>query len=416
MTSQRKWQFDFDLRRAWCLMPLVLLLVVFGIAEVVRPAAGLFSKAYRAEVSWVTECPEKPVGGDSILMREPKGSVEAFGPDLNGRIRWAAAGGVSIALALITLLASALIVARQFGAVVKHPVRIVLVALAGLILVTTLAMFGGTKIATPVLQAIGIICVLVAIGGHAAKHRVGFIASVVLLLATAGWIITGLPLEAWTTGQVPGGRYGAFALTTPFFDGLQDALFRLSIGGWPRLDRAIGGVSVFVVVTLALAVCALASDCSRNPRGEEGQLRDSAESMRLLQYLGAGVLVAGVVYVKMLHDWPVALVCGANTVAVLTDFSNHWSTILATYWTLMLVAIFVPAHITLARAARQLARSELTGKETPVSEKVVDEWLEAHGLKASPAKQVTQLVAILSPWLTSVPLAGLVEILKQGFS
>jgi hypothetical protein len=81
----------------------------------------------------------------------------------------------------------------------------------------------------------------------------------------------------------------------------------------------------------------------------------------------------------------------------------------------MLIAIFVPAQISLARAVRQLARNSLQGRPEPASEKEVDAWLDERGLRTSPAKQITQFVALLSPWLTSVPIAALFDYAKQAF-
>lgn len=410
MTSAK--ERAFTLRRAWCLMPLLSLFVVFGIAEIVRPAAGFFSIKDGPQFEWTSQCPAKAVLVGPIQLRSPAGSLEAFGRDVNGRIRWAAAAAVSIALGLMTLLTSALIVARHLSSGTNHPVKKTLIAMG--VLSVTGAVVMSFENAQAILPAIGIACVFVAIWGHATNRAVGFAALVVLVLATAAWVITELPIPAWTANVLPEDRYRTFALTTPLFDRLQAVLYASRVG-WPWFDRAIGGLSILVVVTLAIAVCALVADCGREPQPEDAQLRERAESLRLLLYLGGGVLVGGVVYIKMLHDWPLALICDNKAVTLLTDLSNHWSVIVATYWTLMLVAIFVPAQITLARAARQLARAQLQGGKAPVSEKGVDEWLEERGLRASAAKQITQFVAILSPWLTSVPVAALFDYLKQAF-
>ena len=65
-------------------------------------------------------------------------------------------------------------------------------------------------------------------------------------------------------------------------------------------------------------------------------------------------------------------------------------------------------------AARELARSRLRGEKGPASEKTVDHWLDEQGLRASPAKQITQLVAVLGPWLTSVPVAAVFDYFNKA--
>jgi hypothetical protein len=183
---------------------------------------------------------------------------------------------------------------------------------------------------------------------------------------------------------------------------------------------------MLVVATLAIAVCALVADCRRDPDGvatrraggqsAEAALRDHANAVQLLQYLGGGVLVGGVVYLKLLHDWRIPLICDSGAATMLTGLANHWPVVVATYWTLMLVAIFVPVQISLARAARDLARRKLAWPREPVSEQQVDEWLDARGLRASPAKQIANVVTVLSPWLTSVPVAALFDYARQALA
>lgn len=400
-----------NLRRAWCLMPLLLLLVVFCIGEIVRPAAGFFEITYDTKFASTAVCPEQVGTEGPVLVRSPAASLEAFGGDVNGRIRWAAAAAVSAALGLMTLLVSTLIIARQLCSSMKRPVVTMLAALAVLATLSAVVLATGEPQGLMSLICCG--CLLVAIAGHALNHRVGVIASAILLFAVTGWVITELPIPAWIAESPVGRTYRTFSLTTPLFDRLQLALFSSHVG-WPWFDRAIGGLSTIVVVTLAVAVCALVADCRREKQ-DDAALRERAESLRLLLYLGGGVLVGGVVYIKLLHDWPLALVCGKPAVTLFTDLSNHWPVVVATYWSLMLIAIFVPAQISLARAARKLADAELKQGTEPASEKAIGVWLDERGLRASPAKQIAQFVALLSPWLTSVPVAGLFDYVKNAF-
>lgn len=400
----------YDLRRAWCLMPLIGLMAVFAIGDTIKSAAGLFEISPAMSFEWVDRCVTGAAPAPSVYLRSPAGSLDAYAADLSGRFRWAAAAAFAVGLGVLALLASAFVVARQLNAVTKHALRISVIAVGALAVVTLLAMYAGSGI-------LPIICfglVIVALVGHCMNHRVGAIASAILVSATAAWVVTELPVGAWLSGDYTAGRYQQFALTTKLFDNLQIAIQELGIG-WPWFDRAIGGLSSVVVVTLAVAVCALAAECRRDPPQDDARLRDRAESLRSLLYLGGGVLVSGVIYIKMLHDWPLPLLCDKQAVTLFTELSNHWPVVVATYWSLMLIAIFVPAQISLARAARELARNRLQGGAQPASEKEVDAWLDEHGLRTSPAKQITQFVALLSPWLTSVPIAALFDYAKQAF-
>jgi hypothetical protein len=401
-----------DLRRAWCLMPLISLLVVFGIGEIVKPASGIFEIPSAIEFAWTAECAAGAAGGSPVYLRSPAGSIAAFAADLSGRFRWAAAAAFAIGLGLMTLLASAFIVARQLGSVTRHPVRVTLIALGALVVTSTAAVtIDGADNLPPI---IGFGCLLVALWGHATNRPVGAIASAILVSATAAWVLTELPLGAWLFDAPTTGRYQKFALTTTLFDNLQATLHTSRVG-WPWFDRAVGGLSAVVVVTLAVAVCALAADCRRDLPLEDARLRERAESLRVLLYLGGGVLVGGVIFIKMLHDWPLSLLCDKQAVTLFGELATHWPVVVATYWSLMLIAIFVPAQISVARAARTLARAKLSERPEPASEKDVDAWLDERGLRTSPTKQITQFVALLSPWLTSVPFAALFDYAKQAF-
>jgi hypothetical protein len=401
----------FNLRRAWCLMPLLSLLLVFTLSEIVRPASGIFETPYETTFSTIAQCPEKSAPSDPVYLASPAGSLEAFGNDVNGRIRWAGAAAVSTALGLVTLLVCALLIGRQLCASVKHPALVLLAAMAALGAMAAFVLSTGKAGDLP--QTVCYVCVLVAIIGHALNHRVGVIAGAILVLAVAAWVVTKLPIPAWVSDAQSVSTYRVFALTMPLFDRLQAVLFTPEVG-WPWFDRAIGGLCTIVVIALAVGVCALVTDCRREAQDDAG-LRARAESLRLLLYLGGGVLVSGVVYIKLLHDWPLALICGKQAGTLFTELSSHWPVVVATYWSLMLIAIFVPAQISLARAARKLASRQLKHDTAPVSEKEIGAWLDERGLRASPAKQIAQFVALLSPWLTSVPVAGLFDYVKLAF-
>ena len=407
-------QRAFDLRRAWCLMPLLLLMVVFVIGEFVRQASGIFAMPNDLRFVSTNQC-AVAIPTIPILMRGvPWQTFEAFGLDLNGRIRWAAAATVSIALGLMVLITSAMVIARRLRSGAGHSGRLILIAMVVLGVTSAVAIAFDNPLLRKLPWLICIACVVLAIYGHARNRAWGFVASVILVFAVAAWVVTEFPLgerltRALLTDRIP---YRTFALTTPLFDHLQVMLYSSGVG-WPLFDRAIGGLCTLVVVTLAIAVCALVADCGNEP-SEEARLRERAESIRLLQYLGGGVLVGAVVFIKMLHDWPVPLLCADEAKTLFTNLSSHWSVTVASYWTLMLIAIFLPAQVALARSARELARSRLRGEQGPASEKTVDQWLDDQGLRASPAKQITQLVAVLGPWLAGVPIAAVFDFFNKA--
>jgi hypothetical protein len=410
----------FDLRRTWCITPLLMLAVVFALGDLARQAAGFFWIG-NLRFEWSALC---GASDEVIQLRDPARSLEALASDMNGRIRWSAAALAVMAVGLITLVTSGVIVARHLRDKVDHPLLIAGIAALVLGVVSAIAVGSQSDVAANLLVGAALLALLTGIFGYACNQRWGYAALVIVVLAAAAYVVTQLPLSDWYHRELPQKSYQTLALTMPVFDRLQLLLF--SKVGWLWFDRAVGAICMLVVATLAIAVCALVADCRREPDGvatrlaggqsAEAALRDHANAVQLLQYLGGGVLVGGVVYLKLLHDWPIPLICDSGAATMLTGLASHWPVVVATYWTLMLVAIFVPVQISLARAARDLARRKLAWPREPVSEQQVDEWLDARGLRASPAKQIANVVTVLSPWLTSVPVAALFDYARQALA
>lgn len=178
--------------------------------------------------------------------------------------------------------------------------------------------------------------------------------------------------------------------------GLQDGRFLLYF---------FNGLAMTVALLLTFAASATLLDMESGLRDTE-HLKRQARRLRHILYVGAAVLIAGSAQASSMHRLPVAYLTEPWSQALETA-AQMAAVATGTLWTLFLVAIYLPAAMVLRERFMEEAEEALP----EAGDKERKQWLAEHGLDLSPVQQLKRLAAVLSPLLTSLPMAGLFELL-----
>lgn len=206
---------------------------------------------------------------------------------------------------------------------------------------------------------------------------------------------------------------------------------------------AVGLIRMALIVAVGLTFAGAGLLLSTGRAAETGDaeadeadaLRSRTQSLHLLLYSGAAVLVAGVLQVGALHHWALAALAPADA-EPLVPLVNSLSMVIGTYWTLVLFGFYTPVVLLLRREARGLARRcvretergepETREPESPAAEGSTAEtgepaeprfqqiraWLEEQGLASSSKQTLVRVGALLGPFLAGGPLGAVVDLLK----
>ena len=152
-------------------------------------------------------------------------------------------------------------------------------------------------------------------------------------------------------------------------------------------------------VLMAIAAAAVVAEVD-GPDPEA--LRRQRDRLKLVLYVGALVLVAGVIQVRTMHHLPALFLRehGESFVAA----NQALAMVTGTLWTLLLLGIYYPAARVLHMRILGLAQTKAEKEK-----KDVHTWLEEHGLHVKPLQLMLNLAAVLGPFITG---SQAVEILK----
>jgi len=160
-------------------------------------------------------------------------------------------------------------------------------------------------------------------------------------------------------------------------------------------------ISALAFITAGAFAILLAEDAPGPER-----LRDRYQKLQILLYTGAAMLVVGVLHVNAVLQWPVIFV-GEGDAKNLKMLADGYSADTGLYWTLILLAVYLPSTLMLRAEAWGLARRTLcqaTAKERK-------QWLLKEKLTPSLLGQLSHLVAILGPLLAGGPLSALLTLI-----
>ena len=167
---------------------------------------------------------------------------------------------------------------------------------------------------------------------------------------------------------------------------------------------------MILAVTFLLMLAAWASLARTRTAGEkpEMHLRNQMRHLNTALFVGATILVAGIVWAIAMHRLPSALLddIGAET---LDELIHGLSTSMGAIWSLILVGIYLPSIWLVRARVRQLALDSLG--ENGKTPKQVSEWLAENGLSAQLSQRFAQLAALLGPLIIGGPAAPLLQLL-----
>lgn len=269
--------------------------------------------------------------------------------------------------------------------------------------------------------------------------------ALVLILASAFGVAQQIVRRSWADGDAIGRRTILYVFFSIVVAGAIMLVVQ-AVGGGPgafsEIPKSIvemmttEGTRVNVVgVTTALAIAAviavgallLASSTTLLPIRPEGlspmeQLAVAIRRLQRLFYLGAAACVAGVFEVFALFRWPVAFVEdyieGTESIELargaLINLAMTYSFAAGTLFTLILVALYMPAAVKLRWRARDLAIQECRkakgGDKPPIATaRDVERWLKRHGLHLTWAQLSNQVMAAVGPFLAGGPIAAMLN-------
>lgn len=213
---------------------------------------------------------------------------------------------------------------------------------------------------------------------------------------------------ALTVATVGAVAVPAFVVARFDFGGVTSTLVnetfaRTGLRGVSVLPNALHGLSFASVALVLAASCAALG----RPPGTGDRVDHLVRQLRRLQvllYVSALALVAGVVEVTALMRWSTVLLPSSAAADAIRSLATIWPAIVGTTYTLLLIAVFVPAMAILAHRGRALAPDR--------DPKAADRWMEEQGLRSPLTAQVSRVLAVLGPLLAGGPAPLLLDLLR----
>lgn len=189
---------------------------------------------------------------------------------------------------------------------------------------------------------------------------------------------------------------------------LERSFTLLEIRSAPELAPLYTGFMLLVAVLLMFAASAsLTRPSNGASNSSAGRLRRQTRRLNTALFVGATMIVAGIVHAIALHRLPGALLDEARA-DELNSVIHALSTGIGAVWTFILLGIYLPAALILRWRALELAHSELPDDAPPDT---VSEWLSEHGLTSHAVQQLARIAALLGPLLVGGPAAPFLQLL-----
>jgi hypothetical protein len=186
-------------------------------------------------------------------------------------------------------------------------------------------------------------------------------------------------------------------LLKPFEDLANTVLANTHVGlAWT--NRLTGLLSILSAVVLAVTAAVIVDGVSSHP-SQLADLRTRCSALRLTLTAGAAVLASAVIVVRTLQYWTLSFVDNAD---VLRQIADSWTLALGTYWTLVLLAAYVPAAAVLHSAAIAMADAHTPAQD---DRQTREQWLEDRNLNVTIKGQVVRALLLLAPFLSGGALA-----------
>lgn len=162
------------------------------------------------------------------------------------------------------------------------------------------------------------------------------------------------------------------------------------------------------VALLAAASASLAMPSRDLPHDERQALVTArARGVRWLLYLGSGVLVLHALEMYAFYRWPGAWL-PTEQAEVVNRMAHAVSTANGAFFSLLLLALYLPAAGVLRLRSLELLEDESTGAAPAESRQRARD----QGVLASPFQELSALLVTLGPLLAGGPLAGALDLLN----
>ena len=168
-------------------------------------------------------------------------------------------------------------------------------------------------------------------------------------------------------------------------------------------------IAVNVLAAIAPMVVLLATCAVLEPTGSEGadalqEIQHRMRRLKRLLNLASTLLVAGMLNMILWLRWPSTLTAQSTAASPVPDVADAVTFFWGTVFTLVTVALYVPASMEFNRRAEAVLRRHPQAKG---SARDTAEWLERHGLSLTPSQQLPQVLAMLAPMLAGSVGSGI---------
>jgi hypothetical protein len=178
-----------------------------------------------------------------------------------------------------------------------------------------------------------------------------------------------------------------------------------------NMPRAVILLNMFTPLLLTATVLLIAAAWSTllgEPAAEETPetLKDQIRKLNMTLFVGATMIVAGIVFANAMHLLPGALLEEARA-EDWNQLVDGLSASMGAVWTLILLSIYLPSILVLRIRARELALGATEGETSHD----VNEWQSKHGLSPQFRDKLVQIIALLSPLIVGGPAAPFLRLI-----
>lgn len=165
-------------------------------------------------------------------------------------------------------------------------------------------------------------------------------------------------------------------------------------------------VAVIVWLLFAALTILISEPASKTDYAKVCHLRLQFRNLNTILFVGAAVLVIGIVHASSLHRMPIGFL-NEDVANHLDQLVNVLSASTGAVWTLLLLSIYLPSILILRNRARKLAEGSGSAKGPDE----ITTWLSKNGLVIELPQKLARIAAILSPLIVGGPAAPLLQLL-----
>jgi len=206
-------------------------------------------------------------------------------------------------------------------------------------------------------------------------------------------------------------NYKTYAL----MENLLNALERYSQVPVSLINRIQHGISLFTILFLVTAFCAVLINDEGSGKQAAKLLRAERLRLKTLLYLGAALLVSGVAAIYFSDRWmghmPAEIFISNDANKAVAEIGNIHTTVKGFFYTLLLLSIYIPAALVFQLRGESLYFAE--NHEGTIEHK--NKWMEENGISLTLKESFAHTAALFAPLLTGLS-GSVMEIIKTTFA